>query len=190
MLLLLPEYSLHTHPHFNNKHFYFFISALRVPQCEHFCTLLYLTDVGRRHSVPLLAGGFGRRPHLSEVGRPCVCFWDYITTPERGLPDRHAQCNTSRGKASEPGSETPGFRDARGVAPSSPLSCYVLTQMGRVNRTGVKPCGRSILMEQNLRPLWIRLMPACGGREGAGVSARPSPTGVDRLGLCRWLMVA
>lgn len=138
----------------------------------------------------VIAGGIGRRPHLSEVGRPCVCSWDYITTPERDLPARHAQCNTSRGKASELGSELPGFRDSRGVAPSALLSCYVLTQMGRVNRSGVKPCGCSILMEQNPGPLWIRLMPACGGREGAGVSARSSPTGVDGLGLCRWLMVA
>lgn len=138
----------------------------------------------------VIAGGIGRRPHLSEVWRPCVCSWDYITTPERVLPDGHARCNTSRGKASELGSELPGFRDSRGVAPSAPLSCYVLTQMGRVNRSGVKPCGRSILMEQNPGPQWIRLMPACGGREGAGVSARSSPTGVDGLGLCRWLMVA
>lgn len=133
----------------------------------------------------VIARDASRRPHLSQVRRPCVCSWDYITTPERGLPDRNAQFNTSRGKASEPGSDLPGFRDLCVVAPSAPLSCYVLTQMGRVNRSGVKPCGRSILMEQ-----WIKLMPACGGQEGAGVSARSSPTGVDGLGLCRWLMVA
>lgn len=111
------------------------------------------------------------------------------------LPHHREACQTDMvsatlGKASEPGSELLGFRDSCVVAPSAPLSCYVLTQMGRVNRSGVKPCGRSILMEQNPGPQWIRLMPACGGQEGAGVSARPSPTGVDGLGLCRWLMVA
>lgn len=131
-----------------------------------------------------------RRLHLSEVRRSCVCSWDYITTPESGLPDRRAQCNTSRGKASELRSGLPGFRGSCVVAPSAPLSRYVLTQMGGVNRSGVKPFGRSILMEQNPGPQWIRLISACGGQEGAGVSARSSPTGVDGLGLCRWLMVA
>lgn len=188
MLLLLPEYffvqSIHTFTEvlllLPLVHISFACAAAR--------TLLHLAlfDICGPSSQCAAA----RRRHRQEAAPfrsrdPCVCSWDYITTPERGLPDRHAQCNTSRGKASELGSEPPGFRDSRGVAPSSPLSCYVLTQMGQVNRSGVKPCGRPILMEQKPGPQWIRLMPACGGREGAGVSARPSPTGVDGLGLCR-----
>lgn len=74
-----------------------------------------------------------------------LCLLQGLNYHTRGLPDRY--CSTTQAKASA--------ADGCGawysmMLPSMPLfSSFwdVLTQMGRVNRTGVKPCGCSILME-------------------------------------------
>lgn len=120
-----------------------------------------------------LGWGSHSRLHPSEVRRPM--FAPGITLPHQ-RPARQTHCiTTTQGKASftdECGWWTVQHR-SRGfmVCPSflwcSSLWGSVLTQMGHVNRTGVKPCGRSILMEHPSQ--WIRLMLA----HERGVAVQP-----------------